>query len=178
MVVAKNDRAHLELARQFEKREVQKEYLALVQGEVALDSDLVQKPLGRSSRSYHLVAVRLDTGKQASSFYRVAERFRGFTLLQVTPTTGRTHQIRVHLSSIGHPLVADTAYGGKRLYLGAGDVAAEPKDRPPLLTRQALHAWKLSFRHPRTGEQVFFAAGLPEDLESALAALRKYRSIR
>ena len=177
MVVAMNDRAHLEIGRQFEQREVQKHYLALVQGEVALDSDLVEKPLGKSRRGFDLVAVRLDTGKRASSFYQVAERFRGFTLLEVTPRTGRTHQIRVHLSSIGHPLVADLAYGGKRLYLGAGDVVTEPKGHRPLLTRQALHASKLSFRHPGTGKQVWFAAGLPQDFEEALAALRKYRSM-
>ena len=178
LIVAKDDRAHRELARQFEARTIRKEYLAIVSGVPSRDSDYIEKPIGTHPTIREKQAIRPVTegGKEATTFYEVLERFDGHALVRCHPRTGRTHQIRVHLAHIGHPILADKAYLGRdRLTLGdlAGPLVADA-DRV-LLDRQALHAHALSFTHPLTGEPLAFRSPPPADLAATLAALREHR---
>ncbi|MFC1763336.1 RluA family pseudouridine synthase [Planctomycetota bacterium] len=176
MVVAKTDTAQWKVAKQFEERQIQKQYLAIVHGTPQLDADRINAPLGVHPRIREKYAIRTDSGKEAITDYEVLDTFRGYSLVRCKPKTGRTHQIRVHLSSIKHPIVADDMYGGKIVYpwhLQDTDPAIED----PLLARCALHAWSLSFKHPETQEQVTFEAPLPEDMQYLLEMLRKYRSV-
>ncbi len=179
LIVAKDDQAHKALAWQFESRTIRKEYLALVYGVPSRDSDFIEKPLGTHPTQREKVAVRTlqDGGKEAVTFYEVLERFDGYALVRCKPKTGRTHQIRVHLAHIGHPIVADKAYAG-RAALTLGDLLGPdyPEADTVLLSRQALHAHALHLEHPLTGEPLEFTAPLPEDMAAALAALRAHRS--
>ena len=179
LIVAKDDRAHKELARQFEARTIQKEYLALVYGAPSRDSDYIERPLGIHPTNREKVAIRSveEGGKEAITFYEVLERFDGFALVRCKPRTGRTHQIRVHLAHIGHPIVADKAYSG-RASLTLGDLLGDqhPEADRVLLDRQALHAHSLHLQHPITGQPISFTAPLPDDMTAALAALRTHRS--
>jgi 23S rRNA pseudouridine1911/1915/1917 synthase len=119
-------------------------------------------------------AIRPDGGKESITFYEVLESFRGFSLLKLTPKTGRTHQIRVHLSYIKHPIVADDMYGGRLIY--PWQLAdAEPAVQPPVIGRVALHAHSLEFKHPSTEKTVKFEAPLPQDMQNLLDMLRKHR---
>jgi 23S rRNA pseudouridine1911/1915/1917 synthase len=174
MVVAKNDMAQWKISRQFEHRTVKKTYLAVVHGTPELTADRVKAPLGVHPRAREKYAIRPKIGKEAITFYEVLEGFRGFSLLRLTPHTGRTHQIRVHLSYIKHPIVGDDMYGGKLVY--PWQLAdAEPVAEDPVIDRCALHAATLEFKHPTTEEMVKFEAVLPEDMQSLLDMLRKYR---
>ena len=155
ILVAKNDAAHLALARQLKERTVEKTYLALVEGTPKPPRGVIDAPLARDPRRRERMAV-LEGGREASTSYRVVERFSGVSLLEVKPRTGRTHQIRVHFAAIGHPIVGDVVYG----------------KRSSLLARQFLHAWRIAFDHPRTGERLTLEAPLAQDLEAALAMLR------
>jgi 23S rRNA pseudouridine1911/1915/1917 synthase len=179
LIVAKDDKAHKELARQFEARTIQKEYLALVYGTPSRDSDYIEKPLGMHPTNREKVAIRLieDGGKEAVTFYEVLERFDGYALVRCKPKTGRTHQIRVHLAHIGHPILADKAYSGRASF-SLGDLLGpdHPEAETVLLARQALHAHSLHLEHPITGEPIDFNAPLPDDMAGALAALRAHRS--
>jgi 23S rRNA pseudouridine1911/1915/1917 synthase len=186
LVVAKDEQIHRKLALQFELREVHKDYLALVYGVPERDSDFIDQPIGFHPRSREKMAIRTqsDGGKDASTFYRVEERFRGFALVRCQPRTGRTHQIRVHLTHIGHPIVADKLYSGRDRLTHAGLVAggrlveaASDEAEEPLITRQALHAQRLRFRHPATRNELVLTAPLPEDFARALAALRSAQSV-
>jgi 23S rRNA pseudouridine1911/1915/1917 synthase len=179
LIVAKDDAAHRHLAAQFEQRTVTKEYLAIVAGVPERDSDYVEKTIGPHPTSREKMAIRLpeDGGKPAVTFYQVVDRFRGYALVRCKPQTGRTHQIRVHLAHIGHPIVADKAYSGRdRLtladLLGPG---AGPEGDAVLIDRQALHAHTLRFTHPQTGQALEFVAPLPADMARTLAALRAHR---
>jgi len=175
IVMAKEERAHRNLARQFEYRQVEKTYVAIVRGEVNFDSDYVELPLGPHPQNRLRTIVRKQDGKQASTFYQVVERYRGYTFVRAHPKTGRTHQIRVHLSAIGHPLVGDALYGGPLLVardIGATELPAEES----VMDRQALHAEQLTFLHPQEGRKVTFQAPWPDDLDRLVALLRKYRS--
>jgi 23S rRNA pseudouridine1911/1915/1917 synthase len=154
LVVAKDDETHDLLTRMLAAREVGREYLALVSGEVAHEAFTVEAPLGRDRGR---VAVRRGTGVEAVTQLEVRERFPGATLLVARPRTGRTHQIRVHLRSVGHPILGDRAYGG------GGDNA-----RRLGLSRPFLHAWRLSFAHPVTGDRIEVEEPLPNDLQDAL----------
>jgi 23S rRNA pseudouridine1911/1915/1917 synthase len=119
-------------------------------------------------------AIRPESGKEAITFYETLESFRGYSLLRLSPRTGRTHQIRVHLSYIKHPIVGDDMYGGKPVYswqLADGEPAAQD----PIIDRCALHASTLEFKHPTTQEMVKFEAPLPEDMQTLLEMLREYR---
>jgi 23S rRNA pseudouridine1911/1915/1917 synthase len=176
MVVAKNDTAQWKIAKQFEQRKTKKSYLAIVHGVPELTADRINAPLGVHPKIREKYAIRPEIGKEAITFYEVVESFRGFSLLKMTPKTGRTHQIRVHLSYIKHPIVADDMYGGKLVYpwqLADG----EPIVQEPVINRVALHAWTLEFKHPTTEKPVKFEAPLPEDMQNLLDMLRKYRKV-
>ena len=174
MVVAKTDTAHWKLGRQFEQRRTHKRYLALVHGDVEPLADVLDMPLGKHSTVREKYAVRWDdTGKEAVTLYRVRERYGDFTLVELEIRTGRTHQIRVHLSHRGWPIAGDDMYGGRHLEVRDIMPAGSGRDRlEPLLSRQALHATQLGFIHPETEAEVVFTAPLPEDLASVVRALR------
>jgi len=174
MVVTKNDTSQWKIAKQFENRQVKKTYLAIVHGTPDLTADRIKVPLGVHPRIREKYAVRPDSGKEAITFYEVLEPFRGFSLLKLTPKTGRTHQIRVHLAYIKHPIVCDDMYGGKLVY--QWQLAdTEPTVQEPLLSRVALHAYSLEFKHPTTEKMVKFEAPVPQDMQNLLNALRKHR---
>ncbi|MFH1369799.1 MAG: RluA family pseudouridine synthase [Planctomycetota bacterium] len=174
MILAKNDVAQWKIAKQFHDRQVEKSYLAIVHGIPDLTRDRVNAPLGVNLKFRYKYAVRPETGKEAVTFYEVLESFRGFSLLKLTPKTGRTHQIRVHLAHIKHPVVADDMYGGKPVYPWQLK-NAEPAPEDPVISRCALHASTIAFKHPTTSQIVRFEAPLPDDMQSLLDLLRKYR---
>ncbi len=155
LVVAKNEAAQADLVRQLQARSVKRTYLALVRGRLGAPGT-VEAPIGRHPVHRTRMAV-VAAGKPAVTHYRPREAFERHTLLECDLGTGRTHQIRVHLASIGHPIEGDPVYAGRG---------------PRLLGRQALHAWKLAFRHPRTGQAVRFESPLPDDLRELLGRLR------
>ncbi len=174
MVVAKNDTAQWKIAKQFEGRQVKKSYLAIVHGSPELTADRINAPLGVHPRIREKYAIRPEIGKEAITFYEVLESFHGFSLLKLTPKTGRTHQIRVHLSYIKHPIVGDNMYGGKLVYPWQLK-GTEPAVEEPIISRAALHASTLEFKHPTTKKMVKFEAPLPKDMQNLLDMLRKYR---
>jgi 23S rRNA pseudouridine1911/1915/1917 synthase len=168
LLVARTAAALEALARQFRARTVAKRYLALVHGQVRAASGVVDRPIGRDPRARKRMSVRAARGRHAVTRYRVLERFPGATLLAVAPETGRTHQIRVHLAAIGHPIVGDRVYGGARR--GGARATADVLAACP---RQALHAEAITVAHPATGRTLVLRAALPADLERVLNALRK-----
>jgi 23S rRNA pseudouridine1911/1915/1917 synthase len=174
MVVTKNDPAQWEIAKQFERRQVIKTYLAIVHGSPELTADRINVALGVHPMIRERYAIRPETGKEAITFYEVIESFRGFSLLKLTPKTGRTHQIRVHLSYMKHPIVADDMYDGKLVYPWQLQ-DEEPAPQDPIINRCALHASTLEFKHPTTNKMVKFEAPLPQDMQNLLDMLRKYR---
>lgn len=161
MVVAKNDTAHQELSRQFHDREVEKEYVALVWGLVQ-QRKRIDASIGRDPKHRQKMSTRATRARDAVTRVTWARDLRGLTLLRVAIATGRTHQIRVHLNAIGHPIVGDALYGGVHRRV-PGQFRAVQR-----LTRPFLHAERLSFTHPRTGERLTFVAPLPADLEEVL----------
>lgn len=172
LVACKDDRIRSRLASQFEHRRVRKTYLALVEGVPEMDGGVLKHAIGRHPKERKKMAVRRE-GKAAETAYEVLERFKGFAWMRFFPKTGRTHQIRVHAAAMGHPVVADPRYG-KRTRLTLGDLTGKDPDRETLLLeRQALHAARLEFAHPRTEEPMAIEAALPADLERTLAALRR-----
>jgi len=160
LLVAKNDDAHRRLAEQFSGRQVEKVYLALVHGKVKHESGRMDRPIARDPVRRTRMTARLESGRAAWSEYRVLRRFERFTLLEVRIGTGRTHQIRVHLSSIGHPVAGDTLYGAP----------AKVEGRPPL-GRFFLHAHRIRFHQPSTGEEVAVESPLPAELEAWMEGL-------
>jgi 23S rRNA pseudouridine1911/1915/1917 synthase len=155
ILIARNDAAHRHLAEQFASRQVEKIYLALVHGRVKNDQGRIDTPIARDPIRRVRMTARLASGRHASTSYQVLKRLDGFTFLQVKIGTGRTHQIRVHLSSIGHPVVGDKLYGAPVSTLG----------------RYFLHAREITFTSPGTGERITLTAPLPPDLEDYLGAL-------
>ncbi|MEP7362296.1 MAG: RluA family pseudouridine synthase [Acidobacteriota bacterium] len=160
LVVARNDQAHRALSEQFAGRTVEKEYLALVHGVVKLESGRIEKPIARDPNNRLRMTSRLESGRAAISEYKVLKRFERCTYVSVRILTGRTHQIRVHMSSIGHPLVGDKLYGAPPRVPGI-----------PQMDRFFLHSHSLTFVSPATGGRICVEAPLPEDLERALAGL-------
>ena len=167
MVVAKQETTHESLADQFRAREVFKSYVALVHGVVKQESGRVEQPIARDPRTRIRMGV-VPAGRGAMSLYKVRRRFSSFTLLDVELKTGRTHQIRVHLSWLKHPVVGDEIYGGGRDKT-VQDVRLRAAIRK--LRRQFLHAERLGFRHPASGESMQFVAPLPAELSNLLAEL-------
>jgi 23S rRNA pseudouridine1911/1915/1917 synthase len=169
MVVAKDDEAHRALSAQFAAREVEKEYLAIVHGVPRARQAVIEAAIGRDPVHRKKMSVRAPRGRAARSAYTVVEALDGAALLRVRIHTGRTHQIRVHLASLGHPVAGDATYGGTRTPSSRRPAARAALDG---LTRPALHAARLAFTHPGTGERLRFEAPLPRDLATLLAELR------
>jgi 23S rRNA pseudouridine1911/1915/1917 synthase len=171
LVAAKSDRAHQALAAQFKQRRVKKTYLALAYGDVKGEQGRIDLLVGRHPQDRKKMSTGSRRGREAATCWQMQERYGAATLLEVDIETGRTHQIRVHLHAIGHPVVGDSVYGGARRV----NAVAEPALRAALKTmkRQALHAARLSFSHPLTGEWLSFAAPLPADMAQLCNALRR-----
>ena len=165
IVFAKNDAAHLNIAKQLKNREVKKIYLALVHGEVKNDSGLIDAPMGRHPvhrKKMAVISSNSQKGREALTYYKVIKRYKGYTLVELDLKTGRTHQIRVHLSYIGHPVVGDSTYSKKK-----DEIVA---------SRQLLHASRLSFHHPITGKYLEFKSDVPGDMEKVLEGLVENKS--
>ncbi len=153
LLVARNDAAHRRLAAQFAGRQVEKVYLALVHGSVRQEQGRIEKPIARDRRARVRMSARLSGGRAATTEYRVLRRLAGFTLLEVRIRTGRTHQVRVHLADLGHPVAGDRLYGAPAGVAG-----------PPAPARFFLHAHRIRFLQPSTGEPVTVESPLPEEL--------------
>ena len=158
MVAAKNDRAHVHLAEQIGKKTAHRVYQAIVHGNLREESGIIKGNIGRHPTDRKKMAVVRDGGKTAVTEFRVLQRFGDYTLVECSLQTGRTHQIRVHMAYIGHPLVCDPKYGPR-------------KKAPFSIEGQALHSKSLSLTHPTTGERMFFEAPLPEDMQRILSLL-------
>ncbi len=174
MVVAKGDIAYHHLSRQFKNRVIEKVYLAISHGNFEQDHGTIDAAIGRHPSERKRMSTYTRKGRDAATEWKVVERFKTVSLLEIHPRTGRTHQIRVHLSSIGHPIFGDPLYGRKNK---PGSI------RDPLLRectkrigRQALHARRLAFIHPVTGQRVEFVAPLPEDMAEVLSCLRAQKT--
>jgi 23S rRNA pseudouridine1911/1915/1917 synthase len=178
ILVAKTDQAHLKLSAQFESRTLEKEYFAIVVGRMDRDRDFIDQPIGVHPYQREKMAIRRDdpASRHAQSFYEVVERFDGFGSVRIMPKTGRTHQIRVHLASIGCPVLCDRQYGG-RASIERGEIRRQPDDHHVQLSRQALHALRLKLLHPGTGEPLEVEAPLPQDIVGTLEELRAFRAL-
>ena len=159
VIIAKNDNAHINLSNQIQKRNVKKTYIALVRGVIKENEATINMPIGRSNRDRKKMAVSKN-GKEAITHFKVLKRYKEYTLLEVKIETGRTHQIRVHLSEIGYPIVGDEVYSNGK--------------NPFNVRGQMLHAAKLVFKHPSTKEEVSFEAPLPKYFEEVIQRLEEY----
>lgn len=157
LVVAKNDTAHFFLARQFKDHKIDRTYDAFVRGVVQHEEGEIDEPVGRAFLSRKRIIIKPAGGKPAVTYFRVKQRFAQATWLEIKPKTGRTHQIRVHLAHLGHPVLGDSLYGIKAVGIN----------------RQALHASQLGFTHPQTKEKLHFEAPLPEDLKALVRLLER-----
>ncbi|HJM82897.1 MAG TPA: RluA family pseudouridine synthase [Nitrospinota bacterium] len=156
IVAAKNDHSHASLSNQIKKREMERQYLAVVKGKIKVKTGEINKNIGRSHFNRKKMAIMKDGGRVAITKYRVLQELDNATLLEVSLKTGRTHQIRVHMFSIRHPVIGDIVYGGSGL---------------SRISRQALHAWKLKLIHPTTGKVKEFIAPLPTDMFELIGEL-------
>ncbi len=159
LMVAKNDESHLFLSEQIKDHSFVREYIALVDGNLKDDNGVINKPIGRSEKDRKKMAVTDKNSREAVTNYTVLERFRGYTLVRCKLYTGRTHQIRVHFSSMGHPVTGDKVYG--------------PEKQPLFSGGQLLHATKLGFIHPKTKKYIEFEKDIPEDFFQVVDKLRK-----
>lgn len=157
LIVAKNDKSHKNLARQFKNRDVDKYYYALVEGNLAYKKGKIDAPIGRDPNNRKKMAVRKRHSKNAISRFKIIEEFNNYTLIEVKIETGRTHQIRVHFSYLGHPVVGDKKYGSKNSLK---------------VERQLLHAEKMIIKHPKNGKKLKFEAELKDDFKKVLNKLR------
>jgi 23S rRNA pseudouridine1911/1915/1917 synthase len=177
VLFAKTSEVHAQLNTAFEQRQVQKKYRAIVIGTSLADSGSINLPILENERGVRRMKIDSKNGKEARTDYVVLEKFNGYTLVEARPHTGRTHQIRVHLSAIGLPILADPLYGN-----GLGFLLStikrnyrEKEEEQPLLGRTALHAFSLLFKHPITNENILIESPLPKDMEAVVKALRKYQ---
>ena len=172
IVVAKNDLAHARLSSMFSRRQVRKLYLTLVQGELPQDSGTVNAPISRDTVRRTRMTTRREGGRTAVSHWQMLRRIHGpygsFTLASVRIETGRTHQIRVHMASLGHPVVGDTLYGASSVIVPQGEFARLPRLTLP---RNFLHAAELEFAHPVSSERITLVSNLPPDLKDFMAQL-------
>ena len=159
LLICKNDLSHQSLAKQLEEHSITRRYHALVFGKIKEEDGIISAPIGRDEKDRKKQAISYKHGKEALTHYKVLERFSDSTLVECRLETGRTHQIRVHMKSIGHPLLGDPVYG--------------LKNRKDGISGQALHAMILGFQHPRTGEYMEFSAPYPADFQALLEKLRK-----
>ena len=184
IIIAKNNQVHDRLSQQFADRVVKKEYRALTWNELEFDSDYVETHMRQSFRNRErmIVCEEGELTRFAKTFFEVLERFDGFTYVKLLPETGRTHQLRVHMQHKGCPLLADAIYQGGSEFKVSDLVPldmsglSEEAWNQVLITRQALHAFRLEITHPESGKRMQFEAPLPEDFMNTLEALRKYRS--
>jgi 23S rRNA pseudouridine1911/1915/1917 synthase len=179
MVVAKNAQALEILAQQFKTRTVRKKYLALVYGDLKNDEGTIKLPIGRHPVHRNQMSTTTRKGRSAETSWRVREKFRAVTLLELTLKTGRTHQIRVHCTALGHPIVGDQVYRSRkwlkdidRLFSGESSSMVA---RLKAVSRQMLHAWRLRLTHPDTGEVMTFESPIPTDMETVIEKLRRTR---
>lgn len=159
LVVAKTDQAHQGLTKQFKEQKVLKKYVAVVEGSMAFDEHIIDEPVGRPSGYRRKITVVQAGGRDAVTHYKVLQRFSGFSLVELMPKTGRTHQIRAHMAYIGHPVVGDREHGR----------------RSNLIGRQALHAKTLGFHHPLSGQYLEFTTELPEDIKEVIEKIKKFQ---
>ncbi|RPI74738.1 MAG: RluA family pseudouridine synthase [Desulfobacteraceae bacterium] len=173
IVVAKHDRAHLFLSRQFASGQVFKKYTALAHGIPKSRSGKIDLPIGRHPKKRKEMSIRLDNGRPALTFWEKTESFGDdFSLILVTPKTGRTHQIRVHLAHLGHPIAGDPVYGYKKNWWKKHSETRS--GALPEIRRQMLHAGTLGFKHPDSDDYCEFSAPLPADMKEVIAALRRW----
>ncbi len=179
ILVAKHDLAHRGLAEQFAARTVDKEYLAITAGVPDRDADWVDQPIGLHPQQREKMAIRRHdpAARAAQTLFRVERRFLGFAMVSAFPKTGRTHQIRIHLAHIGCPVLCDRQYGG-RAEITRGELIRGLPDEDVVLSRQALHAHRLSFNHPGTGDRITVEAPLPSDMQHVLELLARHRPWR
>lgn len=163
IIVAKNDKAHINMSKEIKDRQVKKIYIALVRGRVAENEATINMPIGRSTKDRKKMAVRKD-GKEAITHFKVIKRYHNYTLLEVKIDTGRTHQIRVHMAEIGHPVVGDIVYSSGKNEFG--------------VEGQMLHAKSLDFKHPITGKQMHLEAELPQYFKDVLNKLEQEEKIK
>jgi 23S rRNA pseudouridine1911/1915/1917 synthase len=171
LLVAKNQIAHTELSYQFKSRSVEKKYLAVVYGQPKEKSGVINLPIGRHPTDRKKMSVHTRKPKEAKTLWKVKERYNGLTLIEISILTGRTHQIRVHCNAIQHSIVGDPVYGVR----GTGRRITQLEKLGSLIktiSRQMLHSWRLSIRHPHTKEKMTFEASLPKDMEALLENLR------
>jgi 23S rRNA pseudouridine1911/1915/1917 synthase len=181
IAIAKTNEVHFKLSAQFEAREVTKTYMTIVSGRLDRDRDWIHQPIGHHPYQREKMAIRSghSSSRDASTYFEVVERFKGYALLKVLPKTGRTHQIRLHLAHAGCPVLCDRLYGGhsqvtrgQLLRRQAQGLPVRPGDETIEMDRQALHAHQLEFAHPKTGKPMTFVAPLPADFERVLKVLR------
>jgi 23S rRNA pseudouridine1911/1915/1917 synthase len=168
LIIAKNSRTHEHLSRQFKSRTIKKEYLAVVHGEMALDSGSINLPIGRHPVHRKQMSTNSKKVREAETLWEVRERFNMATFIKINLKTGRTHQIRVHFAAINHPVVGDRVYGAKKL----GRDLFQGENFKEKVKRQLLHAWRLKFIHPALQKEISFVSPIPQDMEECLQALR------
>jgi len=182
VVFARNKEAHRALNQQFQEREADKFYLALTVGVPHPEEELIDKPIGPDPRGGGKMRIDYHGGKESATAYEVVERYREHALIRLQLFTGRTHQVRVHMAAVGHPLAVDAMYGGaEALFLSKikskGFNLKIGTIERPILQRVSLHAYQLAFTHPSSGERVDYLAPPPKDFRSAVRQLQKWASV-
>ena len=178
MIVAKNDAAHRHLSRQFKSRQIKKEYLALVYGNLKTATGSIKLPIGRHPVDRKRMSTVSPKGRTAETVWRVKAKFKGFTLLALNLKTGRTHQIRVHCAALHHPIVGDKVYGPRKLEKSIAKIHKQADKLLPVLKsvgRQMLHARRLSFVHPHSAKAVSFESPLPADMTRLIDSIKKLK---
>jgi 23S rRNA pseudouridine1911/1915/1917 synthase len=178
IMIGKTEETHAALIAQFEQRMVEEVYFGIVVGSLPAEVGRIDVPIAESGGETGLKRVNHHTGQDAVTEYRVLERFRGYSFLELRPRAGKMSQIRLHLQSVGVPLLSDRTYGdGRAFFLSQVKPGYKPDgDAKPLLERTALHAFAVSFDHPRTGGRTNLSAEMPKDMNSVLKYLRKFKA--